>query len=181
MTLIRRAHSQLLLVDYQTRLAPAIHQGEAAIGQALRLMKAARRLGAPIRATEQAPGRIGPTVDALAGLLTESEIFSKTHFSAAREPGFDAHLAPDRPQIVIGGMEAHVCVLQTAMDLRRAGCQVFVVADAVGSRLEADKAAALARMREAGIAVVTAEMVLFEWLEDARDPAFRDLLPVIKG
>ena len=170
----------LLLVDFQTRLLPAIDGGAAALGAAIRLTKAAQALGIPVRATEQAPARIGPTAPELAALLSSAEIFEKTHFSAMREPAFAAHLPENRPRVVMAGTEAHVCVLQTALDLKSAGYAPALCVDAVGSRFALDRETGLARMRSAGIEMITAEMAIFEWLERADSDEFRALLPLIR-
>ncbi len=138
----------LLLIDLQERLVPVIHDHEAVVARAVRLAEAAQLLNVPIRATEQYPARLGPTVAPLAAY--PQSVLSKTTFSAADAPGF-ADLLPARAaEIVVAGVEAHVCVLQTVLGLLRPGHRVFVVADAVGSRDPADKAVALDRA-EAGM------------------------------
>jgi len=179
--LIDRTRSLLLAIDFQTKLAPAIHEGPAAIARARRLLEIARILEVPRLASEQYPQGLGPTVPELAELFAEQEIVAKLTFSAAREPAFLAAVeASGRRQLVVTGTEAHVCVLQTAMVLHQEGYEVFLVADAVGSRTPENRSLALQRMRAAGIAVVSAEMVAFEWLGRAGDEAFRTVLPLIK-
>jgi nicotinamidase-related amidase len=168
----------LLLIDLQERLVPVIHDHEAVVARAVRLAEAAQLLGVPIRATVQNPVGLGPTVAPLAAY--PQEILSKTTFSAADDPGFVTLLPAGVAEIVLAGCEAHVCVLQTVFGLLRPGHRVIVVADAVGSRDPADKAAALERARSHGAEIVTSEMVLFEWLRDSRHPKFREVQKLLK-
>lgn len=175
--LLGRETSQLLLIDMQERLVPAIAGGEAVVARAAALLKVARLLKVPILATEHMAERIGGTVPALD--IAPGEVFDKAAFSAVRQPGFLEKIG--RRQVVICGTEAHVCVMQTALDLHDAGFSVAVVADAVGSRVAVDRDTALSRMENTGLARVSAEMVMFEWLGRGDDPAFRDVLKVIKA
>ena len=174
--------SLLFVVDIQDRLLPAMADPGLVEAGASRLMRAARRLGVPLLVSEQYPKGIGPTVSALAALATPEEIFEKIHFSCAAEPAIRAQLSlmGPRRQAVLCGIEAHVCVLQSALGLSALGWQVSVVADAVGSRRDGDRNVALARLEAAGITIVTTEMVLFEWLGRAGTDAFKDLLKLIK-
>lgn len=178
--LIERDRSMLLVVDVQERLMPAIAQMRSILGRILLLMKAAKRLGVPMMATEHWPENIGPIATAVKSQLGGADIFVKRHFDATAEPGFTQRLDKGRPQVVICGTEAHVCVLQTALGLLAAGMVPVVVADGVGSREPADKDIAIARFRDAGVVVASAEMVAFEWLQQAGTPEFRDLITLIK-
>jgi len=179
--LIDRHQSLLLIVDIQEKLAPAIHEGAAAIANNQRLLAAADRLGVPIVVSEQYVRGLGPTVQDLQPLPPRAQRFEKMHFSCAREPGFlDLIADSGRRRIIVTGMEAHVCVLQTVLGLLDAGYAVCLVEDATSSRTPANRAAAISRMREAGADIVTTEMVLFEWLERAGTDEFRTLLPLIK-
>ncbi|MEO1192496.1 MAG: isochorismatase family protein [Pseudomonadota bacterium] len=179
--LLTREDSLLLLVDFQERLAPAIHEGAAAVAEAERLVKIARLLDVPCLATEQYPAGLGPTVAPLKALLQPAEVLEKIHFSAAREEAFLKRLdAGGRRQIVVMGMEAHVCVLQTALVLAELDYQVWIVADAIGARRSDSKELALARFRQAGLTIVSAEMVAFEWLTRAATEEFRAVLPLLK-
>ena len=179
--LLRQADSVLVLVDVQERLAPAIADADQVIEKTVTLLKAARRLAVPCLVSEQYPKGLGPTIPPLERLLNEGERFEKVHFSALRADPFRTQVETiGRSQAVLAGMETHVCLLQTAMDFLGRGVETFVVADACGSRRERDKTAALARMTAQGINVVTSEMVLFEWLERAATPDFRDLLGLIR-
>jgi nicotinamidase-related amidase len=167
----------LLLIDFQTRLAPAIEGAAAAIDNARRLAEGAALLGATIVATEQNPEKLGLTAPELAGRA--SQTVSKMSFDASAAPGFPNHLLDGRP-VIVAGFETHVCVLQTVLALLAEGRQVFVVADAVGSRRAENKTAALHRMERYGAEIVTTEMVLFEWLGSADHPHFRDISRLVK-
>ncbi len=172
--LLNAEQSLLLLIDVQARLAPAI-DGIAEIEQHCRwLLTLARELSVPVLATEQYPHGLGVTVPALLSQLQSDEIIEKIHFSAYREPKVRAMLADvKRPQIVLCGTETHVCVLQTALDLVQAGFQVYLVPSACGSRRPADKQLALQRLQQAGVVLVSLEMVAFEWLERAGSALFK--------
>ncbi|MBJ7414456.1 MAG: isochorismatase family protein, partial [Niveispirillum sp.] len=137
----------------------------------------ARRLGVPVAATEQNPTGIGPTTSVLAALIPRT--FGKSHFSAARQADFLAWAAAGGT-VLLAGTETHVCVLQTALELKALGLRVAVIIDAAGSRAEASKQAALDRLRFHGVELVTVEMVLFEWLERYDRPEFKELLRLIK-
>jgi nicotinamidase-related amidase len=179
--LIETATSALMLIDAQARLLPAIHDGTACIERCRLLLEGARRLAVPILAAEQYPQGLGTTVPALAELVPPGQVHPKRHFAAGAEPAIAAALQDlGRPQIVLCGMEAHVCVLQTALDLPRLGLRPIVVADAVASRRPESRTLALARLRARGIEIVSAEMVLFEWLGVAGTPEFKALLPLIR-
>ena len=173
--LIRAESSTLLLIDLQERLYPAIHQNEQVLEHSLWLTRLAQRLGVPVICTEQYPRGLGPTLPALRALLPDSARVEKLHFSAVSEDGLFAAHGGSRRQFVIAGTESHVCVLQTALELLEAGRQVFIVEEAVGSRRPSDKALALERMRRAGAAIVSREMVAFEWLQCAGTDAFRQV------
>lgn len=174
--LLGRATSQLLLIDLQERLVPAIADGQKVVATAARLSSAARILGVPVLVTEHMPEKIGPTVPELK--VNPEEVFVKSSFSADRQSGFRDLI--QHHQVVVCGSEAHVCVLQTALELHDAGFVVAVVEDAVGSRFNIDRDIALKRMESAGLARVSAEMVMFEWLGTGDHPAFADVLKLIK-
>ena len=168
----------LLLIDLQQRLVPAIHDNEAVVARAVRLAEASRLLDVPVRATEQNPAGLGPTVAPLAAY--PQAVLPKTMFSAVDDPGFSALLPAGGSEIVVAGCEAHVCVLQTVLGLLDSGHRVLLAADAIGSRDPADRAAATARARQHGAEIVTSEMVLFEWLRDSRHPKFREVQNLLK-
>lgn len=170
----------LFIVDIQARLAPAMADPEGTIARAGILLAAADRLEIPVAVSEQYPQGLGATDERLP-LPARARVFAKTAFSAARDPAILAHLEGlGRRQVVLCGMETHVCVLQTALDLVARGFRPAVVADAVASRSLERKERGLARMAAAGVAVVDSEMVVFEWLEAAGTPAFRELSRLIR-
>ncbi|MFO1171786.1 MAG: isochorismatase family protein [Hyphomicrobiaceae bacterium] len=182
---MRCERSQLLLVDLQERLVPAIDSYEALAGSAERLAKYAVRLGVPVTISEQYPKGLGPTLGAIrVAAGTEAVTLAKVEFSCGANAGLAARLASlkseGRTQVVVAGVEAHVCVLQTVLDLVAAGFDVFVAADAVGSRRAESKALALSRMQGAGAVIADSEMVAFEWLECAGTPEFRDVQALLK-
>jgi len=146
--------SLLLIVDFQSRLMPSIDQGTAAVTKGL-----------------------GATVDDLP--ISAGRIMHKMTFDAVREPDFLGAIPADR-HIVVAGCEAHVCVLQTVLGLLDAGRKVYVVRDALGSRQPESKETAIRRMERHGAEIVTTEMVVFEWLESAEHPRFRDAIALIK-
>ena len=179
--LIRADESVLLIVDVQVRLAPVVQAPARCIDRIMRLVQAARLLDVPVRASEQYPDGLGPTVPEVRERLQGDEIVPKLAFSAAREERVRRSLeATGRRVVVVAGMEAHVCVLQTALGLQALGLQPYVVADACSARRSSDKDLALERLRADGVGVVSTEMVLFEWLERAGTPAFMAALPLIK-
>ncbi|GAP34730.1 isochorismatase family protein [Piscinibacter sakaiensis] len=176
----------LVLVDYQQRLLPALDGGEAALADALALADLARALAVPVLGTEQNPDGLGPNHPALRERCART--LPKQHFDAC-EDGLGAAIADARPlppgggpaDVVIAGCEAHVCLLQTALGLRRAGHAVWAVASACASRRAEDRALGLQRLQAAGVGLVAWEMVAFEWLQHARHPRFKAVLPLIKG
>lgn len=169
--------SELLVIDFQARLMPAIADAATVLLNASRLATAARRLGVPMLFTEQNPRGLGATVPELAAPV--GEVIGKMTFDALRTSGVVERLSTDRAVVVVG-CEAHVCVLQTVLGLLERGRRVFVVADAVGSRSHSNHSAAIARMQRHGAEIVTTEMVLFEWLGTSEHPAFREIVALIK-
>jgi nicotinamidase-related amidase len=168
--------SRLLVVDCQERLVPHVTDGDGVVVQCVNLMGAARVLGVPVMASEHYPEGIGHTVPALRALLSDGEVVRKDHFSCVSEPGVRERLLDSpRRTLVVAGMEAHVCVMQTALEARAAGLRVLLVADASGSRRPGDREAALARMERAGIELVTREMIIFEWARRGATDTFREL------
>jgi nicotinamidase-related amidase len=179
-----RARSVLLVVDIQERLAPSILHGDALIARSGALLAAARRFGVPAIVTEHCPAQIGPVVAPLRRQFAAGEIFAKTRFGATDHPEFVAQLAAQgREQVVVAGMEAHVCVLQTVLGLVAHGYAVTLAGDAAGSRAvrQDDRRYALERMRRAGAVVAGTETVLFEWTRSGDDAAFRDILALVKA
>lgn len=181
---LAREHSLLLVIDIQRKLAPAIQDHERITARTEALVAAADLFGVPKLITEHCPQQIGPLVEPLRSRFAADEIFEKTAFSATDHPEFMQKLqATGRRQIVMTGMETHVCVMQAALELRREGFDVWIVDDAVGSRPAAqrDRDLSLARMTHAGCIVATTETVLFEWTRFATDERFRTVLAMVKG
>jgi nicotinamidase-related amidase len=179
--LIEAGKAALVLVDMQEKLLPAMADVEAAIENCAILQRAADPLDVRLIVSEQYPKGLGSTVPRLDALIPEGAKSAKTHFSCAADPSLSARfVALDRRQLVIAGIEAHVCVLQTAMALVARGFEVFVAADATTTYRIENKALALDRMHAAGIQIVATEMGLFEWMGRAGTPVFRDLSGLIK-
>jgi nicotinamidase-related amidase len=173
---------QFVWIDIQQKLVSAM-PSEAYLAmrqQCEVLAKAAKLLEIPTLITEQYPKGLGHTVPELASLLTTTAVVEKTAFSCMAEPKFARLLTSDKPQVVLAGMEAHICVLQTALDMHVAGKQVFVLEDAVISRNPQNKANALARLRHAGVIVSNTESVLFECLGKAEGDAFKQISKLIR-
>jgi nicotinamidase-related amidase len=178
--LLSRNESRLLIVDVQVKLVPKIVNHDQMLANCRMLIQGARILGVPVFATEQYPKGLGKLVPQLAELLDKPS--EKLRFSCAEvlDWGTAAEQADNRFQIVVAGMEAHVCVLQTVLDLLGNGFQVYVPADAVASRTEFDWKIALERMAAGGATIVTTESVLFEWCEVSGTPEFKQISQLIK-
>ncbi|MEZ5643890.1 MAG: isochorismatase family protein [Burkholderiaceae bacterium] len=193
--------SQLVLVDYQARLMPAIFEGPQVLANAIRLARMAREMDVPVWGTEQNPEKLGPNAPELRELSRKT--LAKMHFSAvadgladwlrppARATGGNARSLPkhlqkaapaavERATLVLAGCEAHVCLLQTALELIEQEFDVWVVTDACSSRTERNRDAAFDRLAAAGAELVTTEMVAFEWMRTAEHPAFRTVQALIK-
>ena len=201
--LLNAEDCQLVLVDYQSRLLPAIHQGAEVLARARFLAQVARLLDVPVWGTEQNPDKLGSNDEALRALCGRT--FSKMTFDGSRcalsealrpaqpKPGGNArslprHLQkpaaaalPARSTILLAGVEAHVCLLQTALGLLEQEWDVWVVTDASSSRRERDRDAAFDRLAGSGVELVTSEMVAYEWLEDCEHPRFREVLALVKA
>ncbi|TVQ86620.1 MAG: isochorismatase family protein [Chromatiaceae bacterium] len=180
MPLCQSAFSQLLIIDAQERLAAAMDPETLAnaLENIRRLMMAAQILDIPIISTEQNPQGLGKTITSIRELMPPSAApTEKSCFSCCTATGFERALTshPERKQLVMVGMEAHICIVQTASGLQRWGYQVFVAADAICSRHEAHRLNVLERMRHCGIQVTNTESVAFEWLADSGHQRFRDV------
>ena len=195
--------SQLVLVDYQVRLLSALWEADAALANAVRLAQLAALLHVPVFASEQNPSRLGASAPALQGALeaAQARVLAKMQFSAVEEglgewlrpalkaPQGNARSLPKhlqkpsanvRESIVLAGCEAHVCLLQTALDLLEDDFDVWVVTDACTSRTERNRDAAFDRLAGAGVELVTTEMVAFEWIRSAEHPDFKAVQALIK-
>ena len=178
--LLDKVRSSLLVVDLQERLLPAMSAPDQIIPPIQLLIRAAMALQVPVLASEQYPKGLGHTVPAVRDLLESGQILEKVEFSCAANPALHAQLRRlSRDQLVICGIEAHVCVLQTALGLASEK-QVFVAADATASRRPENRRLALRRMGRAGVEIVSAEMVVFEWLGRAGTPEFKELSALLK-
>jgi nicotinamidase-related amidase len=174
---LERETSALLIIDFQSRLMPAIEEGQLVTSNARRLIDAAELLQVPIVFTEQNASGLGSTVPELRS--DTARLAHKMTFDACRMPDFLDAL-PDRLNLIVSGCETHVCVLQTVLGLLQAGRHVYVVRDAMGSRRAESKETAIRRMEQNGAEVVTTEMVVFEWLGTAEDPRLRKVIGLIK-
>ncbi len=199
--LLNAEESRLVLVDYQERLMPVIQDGAAVLANARRLAQVAKMVQVPVWGTEQNPQRLGPNDAQLRALCDKT--LAKMHFSAVADglaewldpppaaPRGNARSLPkhlqksqpvssERPSIVVAGCEAHVCLLQTALELIEEEFEIWVVTDACGSRTDRNRDAAFDRLAGAGAELVTTEMVAFEWLRSCEHPSFKDMLGLIK-
>ncbi len=172
--LMRKDHATLLVVDVQDKLLPAVDKADAMLAACRWLVGVARDTALPVVFSEQYPKGLGHTHADLLAEYPGAPVVSKLHFSCVAGDCLpDSLLA--REQVIVCGMETHVCVLQTVLHLLAAGKQVYVVADAVGSRKESDRQLGLERMRQAGAVLVSREMVLFEMQEAAGSELFKSL------
>jgi nicotinamidase-related amidase len=201
--LLEAEESQLVLVDYQHKLMPSIHEGDQVLANAIRLARVAQMLQVPVWATEENPSGLGGTVESLqqfvAGRVLPKMAFDGSQVllprlrpAARPAQGGNARSLPKhlqkaappppatRDTIVLAGCEAHVCLLQTALGLIEEELDVWVVTDACSSRTERNRDAAFDRLAAAGAELVTTEMVAFEWLQDAGHPRFKDVLSIVK-
>ncbi len=174
--------SQLVLLDMQVKLASAMPVDAMAdvVKNCGILLQAAKILDVPLIVTEQYPQGLGHTLPELTALLPACNPVEKIAFSCVNEPKFNRQLTRDHAQVVLSGMEAHICILQTALDLLAAGKQVFIAEDAVISRSYANKANAIARMRDAGCVISNTESIVFEWLGMAGSDAFKTISKLVR-
>lgn len=172
--------SAVLVVDVQEKLLPAIPAAAALLANLRFLLDAAYMLGVTVFATEQYPQGLGGTAAELLPRLPERRP-TKTAFSCAAVPALADNLTSPGRQVVLTGLETHVCVLQTGLDLLERGGVVFVPADAVAGRFALDHDLALRRLERAGAILTTCETVVFEWLRDAAHPRFKDVSQLVKA
>jgi nicotinamidase-related amidase len=180
-TILSRDRAALVVIDIQERLARAMPKLDEYYRNVGVLIKAFRRLGTPVVVTEQYSKGLGPTVPEISDALGDFESIEKMTFSCAGEPKYvEAFRATGAVQAVLCGMETHVCVQQTALDLLAAGYQVHVAADAVRSRKKQDWAFSLERMRQADVVITTTEAIVFEMLVKCGTDEFKDISKSIK-
>jgi len=178
---VQSTNSLLLVIDLQVKLAPAISNFNSILESTLKLAKASEALKVPSLITEQYVAGLGQTNAEIRHALPDALSFHKTYFSACAEPGFlDALKSCGKKQIIVAGTEAHVCVLQTCLELLQNGFEVIVASDAVGSRNPEHKKIALAQLKQAGGIISCAEIIIFQWTKKAATPTFKKILSIIK-
>jgi len=173
-------NTALVVIDVQGKLAQLMHEKETLFDNVKRIIKGAQVLEIPIIWTEQNPEGLGPTLPEIASLL-DSEPIAKFAFSCCGEEAFMRALEEvNRKQVLLAGIEAHVCVYQTAVDLVRLGYEVHILADAVSSRAASNKQLALEKMKDAGALLTSVEIALFELLKVAQGDKFKKILQIVK-
>jgi nicotinamidase-related amidase len=178
---LRLERAALLVVDLQEKLLPVIQHADQVVAQSIRLIRGCAALGLPIYCTEQYPKGLGATVEPVRAALPKDTVCEpKLKFSACIDPLRKQLEAAERSTVLLCGIEAHVCVMQTALDLLDGGFQPMIVTDAIGSRRPADMATALERMTQAGVVPVTVEMALLELVHEAGTERFKAVLPIIR-
>lgn len=176
-----RTDCALVVVDLQQKLVPTVEGPEALVENTSKLIRAARVLEVPVLVTEQYPKGIGPTVDTLSEHLDGAPVIEKLAFSVWGEPDFRDRLnALNVNQVIVTGIETHVCVVQSVVDLLRHGYRVFVAADACSCRRQLDGRLALERMQQAGAVITTVESAIFELTGVAGTPLFKSILGIVK-
>jgi nicotinamidase-related amidase len=179
--MLNRSEAVLIFIDVQGRLHEIMAGKDALDANLEKLIRGAMLLDIPILGTEQIPEKLGPTNEPFKTLLENVPMIGKTSFSCCGEPAFMAAFqALEKKQAILVGIETHVCVYQTAIDLLEQGIEVFIAGDAVASRVEENKTMALAALRDAGAKVLPTECLVLALLRDAADPRFKDLLKLIK-
>jgi nicotinamidase-related amidase len=179
--MLKREEAVLVLIDVQGKLHELMYEKQILDANLEKLIRCAQRLDMPILGTEQIPEKLGPTSEPFNSLLSDITLISKTAFSCCGEPKFtEAWQSLKKSQAILIGIETHVCVYQTALDLLETGIEVVIAADAVSSRTPENKTLALEAMRDAGAQILPAETILFSLLRDASDPRFKELLKLIR-
>ncbi|AMF96867.2 hydrolase [Vibrio harveyi] len=182
MRMLSKNTTGLIVVDVQGKLATLMHESEALIESTTKLVKGAKALNLPIVWLEQNPERLGPTVEPIREVLDKAHLpIAKYIFDGVKEPTFK--LAVENANVdtwLVCGIEAHICVYQTAVSLRQMGFKVELVTDCVSSRTAANKALALAKLTANGVGLTSVEMCLYEMVEDCRAPEFKSILALIK-
>ncbi|CAH6862059.1 Isochorismatase [Vibrio chagasii] len=179
--MLMRQNTGLVVVDVQGKLARLVDESETLISNCEKLIKGAQVLDLPIIYLEQNPDKLGATVSELNDLLSDAKPIPKFTFNACDEPKFvEAVKAKDVATWLVCGIEAHICVYQTAKGLLELGYKVEVVSDCISSRTALNKELAICRMRESGIQITGLEMSLYELVEDCRAPEFKSILSLIR-
>ena len=179
--MLKKENTTLLIVDIQGNLAHLMHGKELLFKNVQKLIKGIQILGVPILWVEQNPQGLGPTIPDIADILSNIQPISKMSFSSCRNDDFlQALNALNRKQVLVAGIEAHVCVYQTAADIVDIGYEVQVVTDAVSSRSVINKEIGLQRMRDSGVSLTSVETALFELLKVAEGEQFKEILKIVK-
>lgn len=180
-TIPKRSSTVLTVIDVQTKLLPTIVNADEIVARMELLIRGAHVLGVPVICTEQYPRGLGATDPRILRLLGEGARIEKSTFSAAGERAFGEAMEKHRvTSVVIVGIETHVCVAQTALDLKAFGINVIVAADAVSSRTKTDRSIALNRLQAAGVVISSVEGVLFDLTEVAGTPEFKEILRLVR-
>ena len=170
-----------MIIDLQERLLPHMHEHQAVLSRCVLLIRGLTLLGVPMILTEQYPAGLGKTVDALRGMSVADNPIEKVTFSCCDEPSVIAQLKEfGRGTVLLAGIETHVCVLQTALDLKASGFDPVIVADGVASRRESDKVIALQRLDREGCRITTVESILFELMRTSRHAKFKEISKLVK-
>jgi nicotinamidase-related amidase len=179
--MLNRETTQLILIDFQEKLFQAMHERDMLLRQMRQMLQGARELGLPVVWAEQYPEGLGPTLAAIADLLVGLRPIAKRTFSCcAHPPLLEAIVSTSRKQVMLVGIETHVCVYQTAIDLLARGMEVQIVADCVSSRTPLNHQIGLTRIQQAGGRMSSAEMALFELLQAAEGPHFKSISRIVR-
>lgn len=168
-----------LVIDIQERLVPALDNHDEFVANTTKMIKGINLLGIPSLITEQYPKGLGSTLESIKAIIPDASIFAKTQFSAWTDDVVAAATAYHTKNIIIMGCETHVCVLQTVLDLRKRGINVYLPQECVASRTTANKANGLQQCREAGAVISNIESILFQLLGDAKHPSFKSISKLI--
>jgi len=178
---LKKEKTGLVIIDVQGRLAEIVYDSERVIANLVRLIQSAKLLDLPILWLEQNPEKLGKTVPALKAVLDSVQPISKYAFSACGEPEFSAAVEKTKVNTwLIAGIEAHICVYQTTLDLMNSGYMVELVSDCISSRSLDNKELALAKLTRKGAEITCLEMLLFELISDCQAPEFKTALGLIK-
>ena len=173
-------NTMAIVIDYQEKLAPAMANQDEMVKKSKMLLEGLGALEVPMIATTQYAKGLGNTITEISSVLGDTPIVDKSTFSVMASEDVSAAIVEGTKNIIICGMETHICVLQSMIDLQGAGYQTYVVADCVSSRSESDKAFALVRAEQEGAKITTAEAILYELLQGAKHPAFKTISALVK-
>jgi nicotinamidase-related amidase len=174
-------NAALIIIDVQGKLASLMYQKDELYDNLVKIIKGTQTLELPIIWNEQIPDKLGPTIPEVADILKDMKPLAKTTFSCCGNNDFQARLEKSgRKQVLLVGIETHVCVYQTAVDLLQTGYEVYLVADAVSSRTEENKQIGIQAMKDAGAKITSVEMALFEMLKVARGDKFKQVIKIVK-